>query len=161
MPYGWHNEATILSYHHWMKYNAFLDIMDKFRFKSFTVKANRDIMRTTLENLASQVPFSVETRFPKDHIYIDLHHSVVSGLLRQLSLCLDISDRQVEKDRIDKSDSAFTARTQSNMEDAKVAFYSVMHNIIDLIGTLTIEQAHIVGVYTQGSFEEVHRLIFK
>lgn len=158
--YGWSNEATLISYHHWLPYESFLNMICKFRFMSFSTKANRDIMKITLENLANSVPFSQNTRFPSGKIYIDLHHSVVSAHLRQLSLALDISDRQLEKERTDLGKGGISKHYQSSSEDAKVAFYSAMHNIVDLVGNLDIEHAHVVGVYITSSFESEYRLVW-
>lgn len=157
MPaYGWHNEALLLSTHHWLEYEAFIHIINGFKFKSFSVKASRDLMRTTLENLPRSLSFSTSTRFPVDAIFIDLHHSVPMRTLRTLTMALDYSDRQTEKAR-DRS-YAIDSRNFSNMEDAKVAFYSAVDQLLDLVGPMPIEQAHVYGVYLQNTFEHEHNL---
>lgn len=156
MPYGWHTEALMLSSHHWMEYTALMTVMNRFKCKQFTRKNIRDEMLTTLENLQIDLPFSPNDRFPEDKIYIDLNHSVPSRILMQLTSALDLSDRQQEKGR--PGPDAVDVRSYSNLEDAKLAFYASVRAFLDLVGPLAIERAHIVGVYTRGSFESEHSL---
>lgn len=156
MSYGWKNEILLLTSHHWMEYTAFIRVINSFKFKPFSVKAVRDNMRTTLENLQNDIPFSVGSRFPDQKLYIDLHHSVPLQLLKQVALALDISDRQVEKGRHETDTK--TDRAYSNFEDAKLAFGSAVSALLDLIGPLPIEAAHIFGVYTRDTFESEHTL---
>lgn len=158
MPYGWHGEAALLQSHHWMAYSSFVSVLHRIRFMSFTVKASRDQIRNILENLAVNTPFSISTRFPDDAIYIDLDHSVPSRLITQIMLAIDLSDRQTEKGR--PTADNISQREHSNFEDAKVAYYQAVGNLIDLVGPMKIETAHIFGVYTQGSFESEHGLIW-
>lgn len=158
MGYGWKNEIILLQSHHWMDYPAFIRVINSFKFKPFSVKAVRDTMRTTLENLQNDIPFSESTQFPDKKIYIDLHHSVPLQLLKQLALALDISDRQVEKGRNETDVKA--DRAYSNFEDAKLACASAISALLDLVGPLPIENAHIFGVYTRATFESEHSLSF-
>lgn len=158
MPYGWTTEALLLESHHWMEYAPLMTIMNTFKFKQFSVKANRDAMLTTLQNLQHNTPFSPSNRFPESKIYIDLNHSVPMRLLQQLTRALDYSDRQTEKGR--STTDHEKDRSYSNFEDAKVAFYSSVDAILDLIGPLPIESAHIFGIYVQSSFESEHDLLW-
>ncbi|APG77620.1 hypothetical protein [Hubei virga-like virus 11] len=151
MPYTWTTEALLLTTHHWVEYAAFMRIIGSFKFKQFSVKAVRDSMLTTLANLEYDTPFNVTTRFPEDKIYIDLSHSVPLKILQQLTKALDFSDRQTEKGRVTTDQEK--NRTHSNFEDAKVAFYTAVDQLIDLIGPFPIEAAHVYGVYTRTSFE--------
>lgn len=130
--------------------------LNLIKCRSFSVKAVRDTIRTTLENLPMSAPFDTNTRFPEDKIYIDLNHSVPNAYIRQLMMALDYNDRQTEKGR-PESDS-INARQFSNMEDAKVAFYQSVYNLLDLCGPMMPEQAHVYGVYTRLTFEETFNL---
>nr|AUT77207.1 capsid [Culex pipiens-associated Tunisia virus]AUT77211.1 ORF4 capsid [Culex pipiens-associated Tunisia virus] len=154
--YGWTHECELLASHHWILFRNFLHIMNSFKYKSFSVKAQRDLMRTTLENLQISCPFSASIRFPDNEIYIDLHHSVPSRLMRQLTMALDFSDRQTEKGR--SVPDSIDIRVFSNFEDAKVAFYSSIDQLLDIVGRFAIEDCHIVGVYIQSSFEKQYSL---
>lgn len=134
-----------------MDYLAFMTTLNMFRFKNFSVKANRDTMATTLANLQINVPFAKETRFPDEGIYIDLNHSVTIRLMALMMKALDYSDRQTEKGREVTNEEK--NRSFSNFEDAKVCFYNTLNQILNLVGPLDIERVHIVGVYVQTSFE--------
>lgn len=158
MTYGWHNEAELLMTHHWMEYATFMAVLRSFKFKAYSVKANRDIMRTHLDNMQPAHPFSINDRFPDDAIYIDLTHSVPSRLLNQLAKSLDYADRQTEKGRA--VPDGVEVRTFSNMEDSKVAFYESLEALLDLVGTKRIETCHVVGIYVRGTFEQVYNLIW-
>lgn len=133
--------------------------LQMLKFKSFSVKAVRDMMRTTLDNLPFDVPFSATSRFPTNEMYIDLSHSVPNAYLRQLIQALDLADRQIEKDR--SMPPELQRRLYSNFEDAKVSFYQALYALIDLVGPLQPYQAYILGVYTQSSFEVEHELAWK
>nr|QHA33753.1 putative capsid protein [Atrato Virga-like virus 5]QHA33757.1 putative capsid protein [Atrato Virga-like virus 5] len=156
MTYGWTHECELLSSHQWISFRNFIHILNGFKFKAFTVKAQRDLMRSTLENLPIIPPFSASTRFPDNGVYFDLHHSVPARILRQLVMALDYSDRQTEKGR--SHTDAVDIRAFSNIEDAKVAFYSAVDSLIDICGRFPIEDCHIFGVYIQSSFETVFDL---
>lgn len=156
MAYTWTAEANLLLTHQWVDYASFIKIISSFKYRSFSVKAMRDFMRTTLENFPCAIPFAIHKRFPESTIYIDLHHSVPLRILRQLTMALDFSDRQMEKGR-NQADS-IDARVYSNLEDAKVAFYSAVDQLLDLVGPLAIEDAHIFGVYIRSTFESEHTL---
>lgn len=156
--YGWTHECELLASHHWLSYRNFLHVLNSFKYKAFSVKAHRELMRTTLENLPVSCPFSSSTRFPANEIYIDLHHSVPCRLMRQLIMSLDFSDRQTEKGR--NVPDNIDVRVFSNFEDAKVAFYSCVDQLLDLCGRFAIEDCHIFGVYIQGSFENQNSLVW-
>lgn len=158
MPYGWQGEAELLQSHHWVDYSAFVRVLHRIRYAAFSVKASRDMVRNTLENMQVNLPFSVTSRFPDSAIYIDLDHSVPSRLITQLMLALDFSDRQTEKGRA--VPDAVDTRSYSNFEDAKVAYYQAVGNLIDLVGPLKVEEAHIFGVYVRTSFESEHGLVW-
>lgn len=156
MPYGWHNEANLLHSHHWVNYGHFVRLLQRYKFMSFSVKAKRTELLTALENMPSDPPFSIDTRFPDDAIYIDMDHSVPSKILMQLSMALDYADRQSEKGR-GQPDNIET-RAYSNFEDAKTAFYNSLRSLLDLVGPLPIESAHIFGIYVRVNFESEHSL---
>lgn len=59
-------------------------------------------------------------------------------------MALDYSDRQAEKGR-SHTDSV-DVRSFSNLEDAKVAFYSSVDSLFDICGRFPIEDCHIFGV---------------
>lgn len=158
MPYGWTTEALLLSTHHWVEYAAFMRVIGSFKYKQFSVKAVRDSMLTTLANLEYDTPFAVDKRFPQNKLYIDLSHSVPLKILQQLTKALDYSDRQTEKGR--STTDQEKNRAYSNFEDAKVAFYTAVDQLIDLIGPFPIEAAHIYGIYTQTSFETEKQLVW-
>lgn len=158
MPYGWHNQVSLAATHQWVEYMSFMNLLRSFRFRQFSLKAHRDEMMVALLNLQTNIPFSADTRFPENGIYIDLNHSLVARMLTQLSLALDFSDRQTEKGR-NVPDSIDT-RTSSNMEDAKVSFYNVVRSLLDLTGSVPVESAHVFGVYTRTSFEREYNLIW-
>lgn len=154
--YGWSHECELLTTHHWLAFRNFMHVLNAFKYKPFSVKAQRDIMRTTLENLQVTCPFGDTERFPQNGIYIDLHHSVPSRLMRQLVMALDYSDRQTEKGR--SVPDSIDIRSFSNFEDAKVAFYSSVDQLLDICGRFAIEDCHIFGVYIRGSFENQYDL---
>lgn len=154
--YGWTREVVELSAHHWIEYNSLMRTLNMMKFKSFSVKAVRDAMRVTLENLPMNIPFDVNNRFPDDAIYLDLNHSVPNNLMRQMVTALDLSDRDNEKGRHEPD--AQRLRAYSNLEDAKVAFYQALYAFLDLLGSLPADSAYVVGAYTQLSFEKQFRL---
>lgn len=151
MPYGWHNEASLIATHHWLEFNSFKTVFRSFRFKQFSLKSHRDEMMVTLANLPVYLPFAIDKRFPDDGIFIDLDHSLVSRMIAQLTMALDFADRQTEKGRAvpDNIDT----RIYSNMEDAKVSFYNVIRSLLDISGPVPVESAHVFGVYVRTSFE--------
>lgn len=157
MPYGWHNEALLLSDHQWVNWGTFLHILNSFKYKQYSVAANRDEMRNQLANLTTSAPFSDTTRFP-DSIYIDLNHSVPNNLMRQMLSALDFKDRQAEKGRAEPD--ALQTRMFSNLEDAKTAFYRALFQFVDIGGQYPIERMYIVGIFTRGSFERVYELVW-
>lgn len=154
--YGWTHEAELLQTHQWIKYSTWIRILTSFKFLPFSVKAQRDFIRTTLQNLAGDPPFSFETRFPDAGIYIDLSHSVPHNLVRNLILSLDVSDRQAEKERSETDHQK--NRLLSNLEDARVAFYRNLYQLLDLGGSFAIEDLHSYGIYIRSSFEDKHLL---
>lgn len=159
MPkYGWTHECELLASHHWMPFRSFMHVINSCKYKSFSVKAQRELMRTTLENLPVTCPFDETIRFPDSHIYIDLHHSVPSRIMRQLTMAPDHSDRQTEKGR--NVPDGIDIRAYSNFEDAKVAFYSSVDQLLDICGRFAIEDCHIFGIYIQLSFENQHDLVW-
>lgn len=158
MGYGWTHEVELLSTDHWVSFNMFKQVINGFRFRSYTVKSERDAMRNELRNLKIKVPFGVDSRFPESEIHINLNHSVPGRLLRNMVLALDISDRQVEKDR-PRSD-AEDKRVMSNLEDGKVAFYNCLEGLCDLLGSRSIEYGHTLGIYTRLSFESETGLVW-
>lgn len=155
--YKWHTECIDLVAQHWMDYTDFLKLMNSFKFKAFSRKAVREQILTTLDNLESRPPFSPSKRFPEDSLYINLNHSVPSKYLERLASCLDSNDRQQEKGRTDHVNDE---RAFSNMEDAKVCFYTTIRSILDMTGSLAVEDMHIFGIYTQTTFEAVNRLVW-
>lgn len=151
MPYGWTHEVEHLATDHWCEFGVFKMVINGFRFRSFSVKADRDAMRNELRNLKVSVPFGPTLRFSENGIYINLNHSVPGRLLRNLIMALDLSDRQVEKDR--PRGEAEDRRIMSNFEDAKVAFYNSIEGLTDLLGSRAIEYGHTLGIYTRLTFE--------
>lgn len=132
--------------------------MQMLKMKSYSVKAVREQIRTTIENLPFQTPFTATKRFPESQMYIDLNHSVPNNLLRQMIQALDLSDRSAEKDR--KTSDRQSERAYSNFEDAKVAFYQSLYAFLDLVGPLQPYQAYVYGVYTQAAFETENELVW-
>lgn len=158
MPYGWTHEVEHLSTDHWVEFGMFKQVVNGFRFRSYTVKAERDAMRNELRNLKLNVPFGENTRFPSNGIYINLNHSVPGRLLRNLIMALDVSDRQVEKERAHSEHSS--NRVMSNLEDGKVAFYNSLEGLTDLLGSRAIEYGHTLGIYTMITFESETGLVW-
>lgn len=158
MPYGWTHEVQLLSTDHWIDFGVFKMVINGFRFRSFTVKAERDAMRNELRNLKFRVPFGVDSRFPESEIFINLNHSVPGRLIRNITMALDISDRQIEKDR--PRHEAEDKRTMSNLEDAKVAFYNNVEGLCDLLGSRAVEYGHTLGIYTRITFEAETGLVW-
>lgn len=158
MGYGWTHEVALLATDHWVEFAMFKQVINGFRFRSYTVKAERDAMRNELRNLKIRVPFGPDLRFPEADIYINLNHSVPGRLLRNMVMALDISDRQVEKER-PRSD-AEDKRTMSNLEDGKVAFYNCLEALTDLLGARSVEYGHTLGIYTRISFESETGLVW-
>ncbi|MFX0618101.1 hypothetical protein ABEL47_22780 [Escherichia coli] len=126
-------------------------VINGFRFRSYTVKAERDAMRNELRNLKQHVPFAENSRFPENGIFINLNHSVPGRLIRNMTMALDVSDRQVEKDRPHETGTG--KRVLSNLEDGKVAFYNSLEGLTDLLGSRAIEYGHTLGIYIQSTFE--------
>uniref|UniRef100_A0AB38ZKE1 Capsid protein n=1 Tax=Suncus murinus ribovirus 2 TaxID=3139576 RepID=A0AB38ZKE1_9VIRU len=156
MPYGWTNQVSLAATHQWVEYSSFMNLIRSFRFKQFSLKSHRDEMMVALQNLQTNLPFSATTRFPDSLIYIDTNHSLVGKMLTQLSLALDYSDRQTEKAR--NVPDQIDMRQQSNMEDAKVSFYNTVRALLDITGSVPVENAHVFGVYIQLSFEREFNL---
>lgn len=122
MPYGWHTEAEYLASEHWVSWGNFQRTMNMLRLKDFSIKAVRDEIRVSLQNLGFDPPFTKDSRFPEEGIYINLNHSVPHAHMRQLIQALSLSDRQTEKGR--SQPDAPNIREYSNFEDAKVALLS-------------------------------------
>lgn len=158
MGYGWTHEVALLATDHWIEFGMFKQVINGFRFRSYTVKAERDAMRNELRNLKVRVPFGPDLQFSASEIYINLNHSVPGRLLRNLVLALDISDRQIEKER-PRSD-AEDKRNQSNLEDGKVAFYNAIESLTDLLGGRAIGYGHTLGIYTRITFESETGLVW-
>jgi len=156
MGYGWHTEAEYLRTDHWINWGNFQRTMNMIRLKDFSVKAVRDEIRTTLQNMPIDPPFSKASRFPEEGIFINLNHSVPHSMVRQLIQSLSFSDRQTEKGR--SQPDGTSTREFSNLEDAKVAFYHSVFKLCDLYAGKNPEHAHIVGIYTQSTFEYIHGL---
>lgn len=158
MPYGWTHEVQLLATDHWMEFGMFKMVINGFRFRSYTVKAERDAMRNELRNLKFKVPFGVDLRFPEAEVFINLNHSVPGRLLRNIVMALDVSDRQIEKDR-PRSDPE-DKRILSNLEDGKVAFYNNLEGLCDLLGARAVEYGHTLGIYTRNTFESETGLVW-
>lgn len=60
MPYKWHTEAVLLRTYHWVEYSHFHAILISFRARKYSIKAVRDQMLTTLENLPHIHPFDAD-----------------------------------------------------------------------------------------------------
>lgn len=151
MPYAWGNEVEALSGHLWYNYRDLQTALNFVRFKSFTVKASRDIIRATLENVRQVNPFTKDDRFPDTGVYIDMNHSVPNAYLTQILSALDFADRQNEKGRVvhDKLEERF----YSNFEDSKVAYMKGLYGLMDLGHSRAVEKLHVVGIYVRNSFE--------
>lgn len=158
MAYGWTHEVEFLSSDQWVEYGLFKQVVNSFRFRSYTVKADRDAMRNELRNLKTKVPFGPTVRFPVNEIHINLNHSVPGRLLRNLTMALDVADRQQEKERAHSE--AENKRAQSNLEDGKVAFYNAVEGLTDLLGGRSIGYGHTMGIYTMLSFEKEFGLVW-
>lgn len=154
--YGWSNEVEFLNHHLWWSFDDMHTNLNKIIFYPFSVKACRELARTTFANIKDRNPATKTSRFPAEGILIDMSHSVPAKLLQQIISALDFADRASEKDR--KEPDSVTTKQFSNFDDAKTAFHNAAYSLRDLGQNQPIEKAHIYGIYTRDSFEKTHGL---
>lgn len=156
MPYGWHTEAAERSDHNWCRYGKFKTNIRNLFTKNISVQAVRDEVMSVLGGIRDITPFSSNTRFPNDQIWVDLDHPFVIDRFRIIMGAASYKDRQNEKAR--GVPEHVEVRLYSNIEDAKVAYYRAIQDLLTAHVGCSVETMHIYGFYVRVSFESESQL---
>lgn len=128
-----------------------MSTLNMMRFKSFSVKANRDLMLTALDNMPLEEVYRGQYQRIKDAVFVDLGHSVIDAYLIQLASTLDWSNRDVEKGRPSQIH-------YDRFEDAQRSFTTTLQSLTNLVNCRTVNKQYMVGIFDRQSFERYFQI---
>lgn len=118
----------------WVEMSLFLRHTSSLRMLSSQKKA--DLIQETIKNLDKKAPFSVNERFPKEGIFVDLNHENVVVCMKEFY-------------------SAVTACKEPS--EQKMLYDKLMQVWDDVAG----DSMHLYGLFTRDSFEKYFRLTWE
>lgn len=121
------------------------DFVIEFKHCGFNVKANRDRVVSSYNNILRPAPFSSTTRFPVEH-WVDMFNHHLTPWFEQLLNACDLPDRMLER-------STTTEATSFSLNDAKRAYDKAFSKLSGMVFETDEGKLVSYGIYDRAHFE--------
>lgn len=152
---GWNMSHHILSKQPFVTYDHFCEFVANFHYVNFHNKENRDHVRQTWMALPDPTPFSKETRFPKDEIYVHLFNPNIMVCMNNIMHSLDIPPVTIVKGLVYNASSR-----DDTLRNARKAYNLAFDDLASFCGMIDVAKMAEYGIYCQETFEACFGLIW-
>lgn len=139
--------------------DEYVDVVDMIgllhsaRRVKFSVKVDRDDFISRFSDCA-RILYRADLRFPSDLYAVNISRGTAANIYNRIISALDYSERELEG----LGDQS--SRKHRTISDQKVQFIKAVDQLLSICYSCTAVDAHLMGIHSRPSFEEIHKLLW-